>query len=120
MEQPLADRYLEIVKRSVAGLLHQEAYALRAWEFESRRKRTAGRIAARVATIAGSLSDQRLVTVRALAPDAPAGAWTLAAETMIGKERLDHLQQSVETVIADGVAGDLIEAGCWRGGAGIL
>src|SRR3954447_7423044 len=120
MEQPLADRYLEVVKRSVAGLLHREAYALRPWEFEAGRQRVAARIAARVATLAGSLSGQRLLTVRALEPDAPAGHWTLAAETMIGKTRLDHLQECVDTVLAEGVLGDVIEAGCWRGGAGIL
>jgi O-methyltransferase len=43
-----------------------------------------------------------------------------AAETMIGLERLDNLQQCIETVIRDGVPGDLIETGVWRGGACIF
>ena len=34
--------------------------------------------------------------------------------------RLDDLQACVESVVADGVEGDLIEAGAWRGGASIL
>jgi O-methyltransferase len=42
------------------------------------------------------------------------------ATTMIGLKRLDHLQECVETVLAEDVPGDLIEAGVWRGGAGIL
>ena len=42
------------------------------------------------------------------------------AETMIGRFRLDHLQRSVEEILERGVAGDLIEAGVWRGGAVIL
>lgn len=46
--------------------------------------------------------------------------WPLHAETMIGLERLDQLQHAVETVLADGVPGDLIETGVWRGGACIL
>ena len=39
---------------------------------------------------------------------------------MVGLRRLDDLQRCVETVVADGVPGDMIEAGAWRGGASIL
>jgi O-methyltransferase len=46
--------------------------------------------------------------------------WPLHGLTMVGLRRLDDLQACVETVVADGVDGDLIEAGAWRGGASIL
>ena len=46
--------------------------------------------------------------------------WPLHGLTMVGLARLDDLQQCVETVVRDGVPGDLIEAGSWRGGASIL
>ncbi|MES4890955.1 TylF/MycF/NovP-related O-methyltransferase [Streptomyces sp. NPDC096012] len=46
--------------------------------------------------------------------------WPSVARTMIGLRRLDNLQESVETVLADGVPGDLIETGVWRGGACIF
>jgi hypothetical protein len=46
--------------------------------------------------------------------------WPLHGLTMIGLRRLDDLQGCVESVVADGVAGDLIEAGAWRGGASLL
>jgi hypothetical protein len=46
--------------------------------------------------------------------------WPLNALTMTGLLRLDDLQSCVETVIADEVPGDLIEAGAWRGGSSIL
>ena len=39
---------------------------------------------------------------------------------MIGLKRLRHLRTCVETVLADGVPGDLIETGVWRGGATIF
>lgn len=39
---------------------------------------------------------------------------------MIGMRRLDNLQMCVETVLRDGVPGDLIETGVWRGGACIF
>jgi hypothetical protein len=46
--------------------------------------------------------------------------WPLHGLTMVGLRRLDDLQACVETVVADGVEGDVIEAGAWRGGASIL
>ncbi|MGH3040319.1 MAG: TylF/MycF/NovP-related O-methyltransferase [Gaiellaceae bacterium] len=46
--------------------------------------------------------------------------WPLNGLTMIGLTRLDDLQSCVESVVRDGVEGDLIEAGTWRGGATIL
>jgi O-methyltransferase len=46
--------------------------------------------------------------------------WPLNALTMVGLRRLDDLQSCVETVVREGVEGDLIEAGSWRGGASIL
>ena len=46
--------------------------------------------------------------------------WPSRAETMIGLRRLDNLQECIETVIAEDVPGDVLEAGIWRGGAGIL
>lgn len=48
------------------------------------------------------------------------GRWPRQAETMIGRKRLDNVQHCVTTVLKDGVPGDLIETGVWRGGATIL
>jgi hypothetical protein len=42
------------------------------------------------------------------------------ASTMIGRARLDNLHECVERAIRDGVPGDLIETGVWRGGSTIL
>ncbi len=42
------------------------------------------------------------------------------ADTMIGLVRLDNVQTCIETVLREGVPGDLLEAGVWRGGACIL
>jgi hypothetical protein len=46
--------------------------------------------------------------------------WPLHGLTMVGLARLDDLQECVESVVRDGVAGDVIEAGTWRGGASML
>ena len=46
--------------------------------------------------------------------------WPVYADTMIGVKRLDNLQACIETVLRDGIPGDLIETGVWRGGACIF
>ena len=46
--------------------------------------------------------------------------WPLVAHTMIGLKRLDNLEFCIEQVITNGVVGDLIETGVWRGGATIF
>ena len=46
--------------------------------------------------------------------------WPLEAETMVGLKRLENLQHCVTSVIRNGVPGDLIETGVWRGGSSIF
>jgi O-methyltransferase len=46
--------------------------------------------------------------------------WPPHAHTMIGLARLDNIQMAIETALADGVPGDLVETGVWRGGAAIF
>jgi O-methyltransferase len=46
--------------------------------------------------------------------------WPIYAETMIGLKRLNNLQMCIETVIREGIKGDFIETGVWRGGACIF
>jgi O-methyltransferase len=46
--------------------------------------------------------------------------WPQYAQTMIGVKRLRNVRRCTQSVIDEGVEGDLIEAGCWRGGASIL
>lgn len=46
--------------------------------------------------------------------------WPPTAETMVGRQRLANVRSAVETVLDEGVPGDLIETGVWRGGVTIL
>jgi hypothetical protein len=46
--------------------------------------------------------------------------WPVRAHTMVGPKRLDNIQFCVETAINDGIPGDLIETGVWRGGSCIF
>lgn len=53
-------------------------------------------------------------------PGSRGGKWPEHAESMIGMPRLDNVQHCVTTVVKEGVPGDVIETGVWRGGATIL
>lgn len=46
--------------------------------------------------------------------------WPLIGESLIGRARIANLRHCVEEALRGGVPGDLIEAGVWRGGAGIF
>ncbi|MEY4483361.1 MAG: hypothetical protein RL693_813 [Verrucomicrobiota bacterium] len=46
--------------------------------------------------------------------------WRNYPHTMIGLHRLDNIQECTEAVLRDGVPGDFIETGAWRGGACIF
>ena len=46
--------------------------------------------------------------------------WPGEAETMIGLKRLNNLEACVTNVLQQGIPGDLIETGVWRGGASIF
>jgi hypothetical protein len=46
--------------------------------------------------------------------------WPPDAETMVGLKRLDNVQACIADVLQDGVPGDFIEAGTWRGGCSIF
>lgn len=45
--------------------------------------------------------------------------WPSMAHSMIGRRRMRNLRECVETVLRDGVPGDIAETGVWRGGASI-
>ena len=46
--------------------------------------------------------------------------WPSVAHTMVGMTRLNNVQQCLVSAIEDGVSGDFIETGAWRGGVCIL
>ncbi len=46
--------------------------------------------------------------------------WPSQAHTMIGIKRIHQLREACETVLREGVEGDFIETGVWRGGACIM
>lgn len=112
---PASPRRMARLRRSVVGALR--AYAAPIYLCLLR----AGPLRSAAATIEEPL---RRALVR-LAPPTPRDVeegevWPDEAETMIGEKRLENIQTCVMDVLRSNVAGDLAEAGVWRGGAVIF
>ncbi|MDY0110166.1 MAG: TylF/MycF family methyltransferase [Candidatus Krumholzibacteria bacterium] len=112
--------YLDLLKKTLAFLLWPEPPVPLAW---SRRQ---GRWPKRLAATAlcGLVKPFGLQLALAKTPTAAqreeGEIWPGYADTMIGLKRLDNIQHCVETALAEGIAGDLIETGVWRGGGCIF
>ncbi len=113
-------RYLHLLKRALAFMLWPEP-PVPLELFNSRRGPLERYV---VSAIAGVLRLRRLHLVKDTAPTErqrrDGEIWPSYADTMIGLTRLDNLQSCIETVLNDGVPGDVIETGAWRGGACIF
>lgn len=103
---PAADLYIELLKRSVGNTIYDDDLDLMRGSFT--RDTGSGRL---IAT-QGIAVDDSLKFLGHI--------WPSRAHTMIGVPRLDNLRSCVEKVLDDGVEGDFIETGVWRGGACIF
>lgn len=115
-----ADLYLALLKRSLTRALYEDnddVLGFSPWHrapWKRRLSSIAGRAAARL----------NLEVARKKPYDEHARQhgldWPARAETMVGLKRLDNVEHCIRSVLADGVPGDLIETGVWRGGSAIL
>jgi len=92
----LADRYLDLVERALMNEIVGESRLETAWRFARLRLAHPWR------------------TRKWRSP------WPARALTMLSRAQLTHLRGCVAAVVGDGIAGDFIETGVWRGGACIL
>ena len=117
-------RYLDLLRHTLTGYIHidHDLANLRPPDWttkQSLRHRVFRR------AIVGVLKPFGLVPMRRPKKDRRSRRelgqdWPVAGETMIGLRRLEQLQEAMETVLKEGIPGDLLEAGVWRGGAAIL
>ncbi|MBP1468166.1 hypothetical protein EYB53_020815 [Candidatus Chloroploca sp. M-50] len=91
----LRQMYLELLKRCLLGMIYEDPPTA-------------------APPIGGYKTERYLATFREMGRDLPS-----QAHSMIGLRRMNNLQACIEQVLADGVPGDLIETGVWRGGATI-
>lgn len=118
--QEPADLYLELMKKTLSFSLWPEP-PIPVHMLELKKRRPIKRI---LALVSRALEGRQLQLVQMRSVTAEhreqGKVLPIYADTMIGLKRLDNLQFCVETVIRDGVPGDLIETGVWRGGACIF
>jgi O-methyltransferase len=110
--------YLDLLKKTLSFSLWEDpGYPI---EVNNHLRRLPYRVA--VSVLSKVLKLGRMEAYRTVDPSRRVEGqfWPRYADSMIGLKRLDNLQSCVEQVLADGVEGDLIETGVWRGGATIL
>src|SRR6516165_2563553 len=116
-----ADLYLDLLKRALTRTLFLDEER---WEIEWTmwwERPWLRRVFADVTAAALRRTQWRLVRKNPDPARRAAGRdWPPTAETMVGMARLDNLQVAIKTVVEEGVDGDLIETGVWRGGSTIL
>jgi O-methyltransferase len=109
--------YLELMKQCLTRMLWREKYRPMAASLNGWR-----RFVLRPLQLLVRRAQLELVHVEPDRTDARQEGrdWPLEAETMVGLKRLENLQQCVTSVIRNGIPGDLIETGVWRGGSSIF
>lgn len=120
MSENSSQRYLELLKKALAFTLWPEPPIPLA-ALGTRNKRV-GRFVLSAISKAIRRKGYDIYKIQKVSPaDREVGRfWPGLADTMIGMKRLDNLQDCVESVLREGVVGDFIEAGAWRGGACIF
>jgi O-methyltransferase len=112
--------YLDLMKKALAFALWPEP-PIPVGMFEYKRFRPKTMVLSTISKML-ELGQMQLVKQRPVAAQQREEGSVISgyADTMIGLKRLNNLQSCVETVIQEGVPGDLIETGVWRGGACIF
>jgi O-methyltransferase len=131
----IADRYLELLKKSLLDELYIDNEAriiLTVNAMLNELRLTHGdlydirRQTALFELLQRSKEDGTIIVLNRLNKDGSATPahtmrnYTELSHTMIGRKRLDNIQYCIETVLEEDIPGDLIETGIWRGGATIF
>lgn len=127
----LAERYLQIVKRSLCNDLYIELEAILHYLLLCQRhgQQPDGAIIRDIARnrpdIIAQIEGARAEGGEILWPQVDGATYNPRnvsehVHTMIGRKRLDHLHHCLNLVVTENIPGDLIETGVWRGGATIF
>lgn len=113
---PGSRRYLDLLKQVLTGSVHGDPFQPYVPDRGTAAHATWERLREQVR------SDVELVRRTGYDPERRRVGrdWPSQAETMVGRARLDNVQWCIESVHRDGVPGDLVETGVWRGGVTIL
>lgn len=111
--------YLDLLKKCLTGYIYPqssnlELHAQPGWRPQALLKNM----------VIGALNKRGYKVFKVMPFDAKAREngtdWPSICYSMVGLKRLDNLQDCIEKVLQEGVSGDFIETGVWRGGSCIL
>ena len=111
--------YLDLLKKCLTGYIYPQSSNLELYAQPSWRPRATLRN-----MVIGAINKRGYKIFKVVPFDAKAREngtdWPSICYSMVGLKRLDNLQVCIEKVLKEGVPGDLIETGVWRGGSCIL
>ncbi len=113
--------YLELLKKSLCGVIYDEP-PVPAELYWCRRGWVKRRVLLPLATsVLGAMGAKLCFQVQYTSEETELGRiWPAQAHTMIGLKRMENISFCAASVLRDGIPGDLIETGVWRGGACIF
>lgn len=115
------DLYLDLLKKSLTGLLWDESKMFRPADRDVKRSFYRRWVFEAITKHLAATGKQIMQPVSFdLEARLEGKDWPPFAHTMVGMKRLDNLQSCIEDVLRNGVPGDLIETGVWRGGSTIF
>jgi O-methyltransferase len=117
--QPARDAYLDLLQRTLTFSLWDEPPILVSRRPSQKPRRNAILAAANV-ILAPFGAEAAWLNAVAEESRRDGKIWPSHAHSMIGEHRMRNVREAVETVIRDGIKGDLIETGVWRGGTCIF
>lgn len=119
MNKPNPNKYLHLLKRELIDLHHADRGDLYPLEIAEQTRAVRW-----LKPLDRWLRRRNFRIVKQLPGDAErrrrGGDWPARALTMIGLQRLDHLESCIAQLVAEAVPGDVFQCGVWRGGAGIF
>lgn len=115
------DPYLDLLKRCLTADLYDES----AWSVLTGWRSGHGGVGQRVRRLVAAFLERRRLLVVRKRPFEPSlraegTDWPAFGYTMIGVRRLDNVESCIRRIVEDGIPGDLIETGVWRGGSAIF
>lgn len=120
MSSSPADLYLDLLKKTLAFALWPEP-PIAIEQFNYQRGQLMKAAVGVVSTILRGLNLQLVRPAPFTIEQRMHGeTWPGLADTMVGMKRLDNLQDCLQSVLADGIPGDFVETGVWRGGSCIF
>jgi O-methyltransferase len=108
LDADLQQRYLQLLKQALTRTLDKESFAT----VPPNRRTTAKRI--RYGIYVGAQRLLAPINLAIVQTNRPTG------ETMMGMGALNNLHACLDAIVRDGVPGDVMEAGVWRGGGTIF